>query len=146
LCQPQELAEWFTHADAEFSARIEEVRMDTLGTVVHDTVRSGGACALQLETRDELRWAFVSGTEVEGDEPNGSVRALLLVHPNACAPWAAGYNARIDLQGTYPRDAPHGTARYCRGVEGGLWIVRPRALLLVEPSGLELALRAPDQL
>ncbi len=148
LTDPHGLTEWCGQPGLAIQARVEEVQMGELGAAIRAAVHRGGVCGVQLKTDSGLRWVFVSGTETDGVDPNRGVRALLLIDPADCPPWGAGYNARIELQATRARGEadPAGTGRLYRTIHGGRRIVHPRALLVVEPSGLELPLHSSQQL
>ena len=142
------LAEWCRQSGLAIQARVEEVPLGELGEAARAAMDRGGACGVQLKTDTGMRWVFVSGTEADGAGPNRGVRALLLIDPEGCPPWGAGYNARIELHMPLTRGAAYqeGTVRLFRTIHGGRRAVHPKALLVVEPSGLELPLHAPHQL
>ncbi len=126
--------------------RVEGVQLSTLGTIVSDAIDRGGVCGVQLQTDQGLRWVFVSGVELEGTEGN-RVRALLLIDPDESPPWGAGYNVRLELQGTPARSDPgHEASSVYRTIHGRIGAVQPKGVLVVEPSGLQLPLYAAQQL
>jgi hypothetical protein len=147
VTDPHGLAEWCEQPGLGIQARVEEVQMGELGTAIRAAVHCGGVCGVQLMTDRGLRWVFVSGTEADSVGPHRGVRAILLINPEECPPWGVGYNARLE-QATPARGEadPAGTGRLYRTIHGGRRIVHPRALLVVEPSGLELSLHSSQQL
>ncbi len=132
----RELADWCSRLEFSISACVQEVLAATLGKMVGNVIRAGGACGLQLEADGESRWVFVSGIEDAAGEDVGGARALLLIDPKVPSAWIAGYNARIELRARPARDAPHGSARYWQSIHGGQLLARPTTLLTVLPSGV----------
>ncbi len=142
------LAAWCEQPGLETRASIEEVRQNALGATVSEAIRRGSACGVQLQTDAGLRWLFVSGVEIDGADRNQSARALLLIDPDESPPWGAGYNARIELKRHTTRGQGDQDKALCvyRTVHGRRDLMRPKALLVVETSGLELPLYSSHQL
>ena len=86
-------------------------------------------CLVKFSTSTTTRWATVMGVEVE--DGTNHVRALLLLDPEACAPWGTGHNARLELgnvAGKAVRASPGYGLNY-RYLYGNAWAAQLNGLL-----------------
>ena len=86
-------------------------------------------CLVKFSTSTTTRWATVMGVEVE--DGTNHVRALLLLDPEAGAPWGTGHNARLELcnvAGKAVRASPGYGLNY-RYLDGNAWAAQLNGLL-----------------
>lgn len=117
----------------------------TVGLLALQFIRNGHTCMVQFASRQGSRWATVVGVEWQArddvrdqvyddgcdGEGGGRTRALLLLDPQAGAPWACGHNARLELwHGVKPATGVGATAKL-RYLSGEVWPVQIRQLIRV---------------
>jgi hypothetical protein len=98
------------------------------------TLRSNGIGMLQLFEGTRARWALVVG--LEWSEVNGVVTqrppAFLLMDVHCSPVWGVGHNARFDPTGAFKAREHRDLQEVpLRTLEGGLFSVRPGALITV---------------
>ena len=112
------------------------IKMDFLGTgqvsrvamAACTAMKSGQMCMVKFSTSTSTRWATVMGVEVE--DGTNHVRAMLLLDPEASAPWGTGHNARLELcnvAGKAVRASPGYGLNY-RYLDGNAWAVHLNGL------------------
>ena len=92
-------------------------------------IEEGRMCLVKFSTSTTTRWATVMGVEVE--DGTNHVRALLLLDPEAGAPWGTGHNARLELcnvAGKAVRASPGYGLNY-RYLDGNAWAAQLNGLL-----------------
>ena len=96
-------------------------QVSRIGDAACLAIEEGQMCLVKFSTSTSTRWATVMGVEVE--DGTNHVRALLLLDPEACAPWGTCHNARLELcnvAGKAVRASPGYGLNY-RYLDGNAW-------------------------
>jgi hypothetical protein len=107
-----------------------------IGAASRVAIQQEQMCMVNFSTATASRWATVVGVEMES--ATGHVRTLLLLEPQACAPWACGHNARLELDSVAGK-AAHASAGYTlnyRYLTGDACAVKLNGLVTISSSGV----------
>ncbi len=117
----------------------------SIGALSLQSILGGLPYMVQFASRHGSRWATVIGVEWQarddaqdggrGGNGGGRARTLLLLDPQASAPWACGHNARLELWHQRERTSGagvgvHATAKL-RHLSGEVWTVQIQQLIRV---------------
>ena len=108
---------------------LDTSQISRIGEAAYLAMEAAQMCLVKFSTSTSTRWATVMGVDVE--DGTNHVRALLLLDPEASAPWGTGHNARLELNnvaGKAVRANPGYGLNY-RYLDGNAWAVHLNGLL-----------------